>query len=302
MAQRFLALNSTVVSLALTAWIMTLSTGNVAAETKEASKFYLVGVGPGDPDLITVRALRAIDRADVIVCTRTPQSHQKGLEEYFAFEKKFSTDLKGKELVYADWFLTRYYGQDPEKLPQAKRRECKEIATQRNKVIATLRRALDEGKTIAVLSKGDPLIYGPHAWYVKEFQDVNPVVIPGLSAFNAANAALKTNVTAGEHTRSVILTAGYGSKETTDSLEKLSAHGCTLVAFTMGTDFADFVETVSAHYPPETPIAVVSYAGYAEKENVIQATLGTVLGKIDFENLPFEYLIYVGSFLEKPTD
>ena len=302
MTQRSLLVSLAFVALASAASLPAWAAGDAAAETKDATRFYLVGVGPGDPDLITVRALRAIDRADVIVCTRTPQSHQKGLEEYFAFEKKFSTDLKGKELVYADWFLTRYYGQDPEKLPEAKRRECEEIATQRNEVIATLRRALDEGKTIAVLSKGDPLIYGPHAWYVKEFQDVNPVVIPGLSAFNAANAALKTNVTAGEHTRSVILTAGYGSSETTDSLEKLSAHGCTLVAFTMGTDFTKFVERVSAHYPPETPIAVVSYAGYMGKENVVQATLGTVLGRIDSENLPFEYLIYVGSFLEKPAN
>ncbi len=271
--------------------------GDVFADTRATPKFYLVGVGPGDPDLITLRGLNVVKEADVIVCTKTPETSKHKLGAYFAFEEKFAPYIEGKELVHTDWFLGRYYGNDPSELQGEERRKCDEIARTRNDVIAQLRRAVKEGKTVAVLSKGDPLIYGPHAWYLEEFEDVDPVVVPGLSSFNAANAALARGVTAGEHTRSVILTAGYNSPGTTDSIEKLSALRCTMVLFTMGTQFPECVKELSVNYPPETPVAVVKHAGYMGKEEVIQGTLGTIVGQLGSENLPFEYLVYVGDFL-----
>ena len=288
---------TTMVVLAFVASIFVGVNGNAFAETKKTCTFFVVGVGPGDPDLITLRGLKVIETADVIVCTRTPETSKHRLGSYFAFEEKFAPYMKGKELVHTDWFLGRYYGAESSELEEEERRKCDEITAKRNEVIASLRQALKAGKTVAVLSKGDPLIYGPHAWYLKEFEDVGPVVVPGLSSFNAANAALKTNVTAGQNTRSVILTAGYGSPEIADSIEKLSVHGCTMVAFTMGTEFDDFVRRVSAHYPLDTPVAVVMHAGYADKEAVINGTLGTISDKIKGDDLPFEYLVYVGSFL-----
>ena len=267
------------------------------AGAKEAVKFYLVGVGPGDPDLITLRALRVIGEADVIVCTKTPQTSKHKLGAYFAFEEKFAPYLEGKELVHTDWFLGRYYGEDPSELRAEERRKCDEIARERNDVIARLRQAVKAGKTVAVLSKGDPLIYGPHAWYLEEFEDLNPVVVPGLSSFNAANAALRKGVTTSDRTKSVILTAGYGTSEKTDTIEKLSVHGCTMVIFTMGVEFPECIKKLSLNYPAETPVAIVKHAGYAEKEEVIQGTLGTIVDQIGSETPPFEYLIYVGDFL-----
>ena len=267
------------------------------AATKGASKFYVVGVGPGDPDLITLRGLSVVKEADLIVCTKTPQTSKQKLGAYFAFEEKFAPHLEGKELVHTDWFLGRHYGKDPSELQGEERRKCEEIARKRNEVIARLRRAAEEGKTVAVLSKGDPLIYGPHAWYLEEFEDLDPIVVPGLSSFNAANAALRRGVTSGQRTKSVILTAGYNSPGNTDTIEKLSAHGCTMVLFTMGTEFPECVRELRINYPAETPVAIVTHAGYADKEEVIQGTLGTILDTIGGETLPFEYLIYVGDFL-----
>ena len=274
-----------------------ISARQASAETKEETKFFVVGVGPGDPDLITLRGLETIKKADVIVCTRTPQTSKHRLGTYFAFEEKFAPYIEDKTLVHTDWFLGRYYGKPSSDFEGDERRKYEEITANRNKVVAELRQALEAGKVVVVLSKGDPLIYGPHAWYLDEFQDVQPVVVPGLSSFNAANAALGRNVTAGKQTRSVILTAGFSSQGNTDSVEELSTHRCTMVAFTMGTEFEEFVSRVSAHYPPDTPIAVVMYAGYADKETVVQGTLNNILSRVNGNDLPFEYLVYVGSFL-----
>lgn len=70
-----------------------------------------------------------------------------------------------------------------------------------------------------------------------------------------------------------------------------------MVLFTMRTEFREFIDKLAINYPPETPIAIVKHAGYADKEEVVTSTLGTVLDDVDADTLPFEYLIYVGDFL-----
>ena len=118
----------------------------------------------------------------------------------------------------------------------------------------------------------------------------------GLSCFNAANAALRRGITTSENTKSVILTAADWPGKT-DTIEELSVHRATMVVFTMRTEFRKFIEKLSVDYPPQTPVAIVKHAGYAEKEEVVRASLGTILDRIGQEKLPFEYLIYVGEFL-----
>lgn len=253
------------------------------AGENDATKLYLVGVGPGDPDLITLRAIDTIKKADVIFCMEI-------------IEAKFATYLDGKEVIHGYWRLFPYYGQDPSELEDEERRRCEEIASKRNKFIGKVRRAIGQGKTVAIVDHGDPLIYGPWAWCLEEFEELHPVVVPGVSCFNAANAALARGITTGERTKSVILTAADWPGKT-DTIDTLSVHQTTMVLFTMKTEFQEFVDKLSINYPSETPVAVVKHAGYAGKEEVIQATLGTILDQVGQEKLPFEYLIYVGDFL-----
>jgi precorrin-4/cobalt-precorrin-4 C11-methyltransferase len=253
------------------------------AADQPPAPFYLVGAGPGDPDLITLRAINALKRADVVYCS-------EGVAE------KFGSYLEGKEVVHGYWRLFPYYGQDPAELEGQERAECEKLAAERNEFIAKVRRAIGQGKTVAILDSGDPLIYGPWAWCLEEFEDLDPVVVPGLSCFNAANAALRRGITTSERTKSVILTAADWPGKT-DTIEKLSVHQSTMVLFTMRTEFEEFIAKLSKNYPPETPVAVVKHAGYADKEEVIQATLGTILDHIGDQRLPFEYLLYVGEFL-----
>ncbi|MCY2994405.1 MAG: SAM-dependent methyltransferase [Planctomycetota bacterium] len=256
----------------------------VAAENRTAAtQLYLVGVGPGDADLVTLRALDVMKKADLFFCS----DRIKG---------KFPTELQGKEVIEGYWRLFPYYGQDSAKLQGEERREAEELAVKRNEFIAKVRAAISRGKTVAILDSGDPLIYGPWAWCLEEFEDLRPVVVPGVSCFNAANAALRRGVTNSDRTKSVILSAADWPGKT-DTIDKLSVHHSTMALFTMRTDFDEFIKKLSINYPAETPVAIVVQAGYAEKERVIQGTLGTILGRVGQKDLPFEYMIYVGDFL-----
>ncbi len=254
-----------------------------AVATESPTQLYLVGVGPGDPDLITLRAIDTIKRADIIFCMES-------------IKERFSELMQDKQVIHGYWRLFPFYGQDIEDLEGDQRAEAEKLAVRRNEFIAMVRKAVADGKTIAIVDSGDPLIYGPWAWTMEEFEDLKPVVVPGVSAFNAGNAALRRGITNSDFTNSVILTAADWEGKT-DTIERLSTHRTTMALFTMRTEFEEFIRKLAINYPAETPLAVVKFAGYADREQVIQATVGTILEEVGQEDLPFEYMIYVGDFL-----
>jgi precorrin-4/cobalt-precorrin-4 C11-methyltransferase len=265
-------------------WAVSAWPAAAGEKTPVSSRLYLVGVGPGDPDLITLRAIDTIKKADVVFCMES-------------LSKKFEAYMQGKQVVHGYWRLCPFYGQNPEDLEGEERRQAEEMAVKRNEFIKMVRQAIDAGKTIAIVDSGDPLIYGPWSWCLEEFEDLAPVVVPGVSAFNAGNAALRRGVTTSDNTKSVILSAADWLGKT-DTIERLSVHQTTMVLFTMRTEFEEFVRKLAVNYPPDTPLAVVKYAGYAGQEEVIHATVGTILERVGQDRLPFEYLIYVGDFLK----
>ena len=252
-----------------------------ASGEKGEPALYLVSVGVGDADLITVRAINTIKKSDVIVCREKTR-------------ERFAEYLKEKEFLDISLSGWRTYGRDCSRIEDKEKRiTCEQNREKREKLISGIRSAIAAGKTIAVLGSGDLLIYGgPYRWYLEEFADLNPRIIPGVSCFNAANAALRKDVALGKESHSVVLT-------TIREIEKLSKHHPTMVIFTMHTKFKDLVEKLQKLYPLQTPIAVVVYAGYKEKERVIKGRLNTILELVGDEKFPFEHLVYVGDFLDQ---
>lgn len=207
-----------------------------ASSEKTNSALCLVSVGVGDNDLITVRAINTIKGSDVIVCREKTR-------------EKFAEYLEGKEFLDISFSGWRTYGKDCSRIKEKEKRvTCEENRKKRAKLISQIRSAIAAGKRVAVLGSGDLLIYGgPYRWYLEEFADINPRVIPGVSCFNAANAALRKDVASGKETHSVVLT-------TIREAEKLSRHNPTMVIFTMHTKFKDLVDKLKNLYPPQTTI------------------------------------------------
>lgn len=264
---------------------VTVHTSVQAATTKVKGSFYLVGMSPGDPDLTTVRAMNTIREADLIICHK-------------AIKDKFARLLHNKAVMEppAGVHIWNGYGKKACDFQGRELERFRKSEKARGQVTAKVRGAIKEGKTVAVLSSGDPLIYGPWSWCLEEFQDLDPLVVPGISCFNAAHAALKKDVTWSDKVKSTILTANDWPG-TRDTIEKMAGNLVTMVIFTMGLELKDLIAKLSTHYPPSTPIAIVCHAGYKEKESVITGTLKTILDKTRNKNLPFEHLVYVGENL-----
>jgi precorrin-4/cobalt-precorrin-4 C11-methyltransferase len=116
-------------------------------------------------------------------------------------------------------------------------------------------------------------------------------VVPGLSAFNAANAALQTSL--GE----VILTAPLARGQGEDAILSIPTSGQVTTVVFMSRDARDLASRLRRAHPAPTPVAVVQSAGYADREKVTRATLGSILERVKDDKLPFEYLLYVGDTL-----
>ena len=265
-----------------------IATGTIGLCASEQTRFYLVSVGNGDPDNITLRAVNTIQASDIIFCNSR-------------IRDKFPKLLKGKEIHDPGFGIFAVYGKTPEEAKKIKRFNYEEKMKQFEEINAIIRDAVNKGKTVSVLDSGDPTIYGPNMWYVEAFEDLNPEIVTGVSSFNSSNAALRKGVTNGVKAHSVILTANFGREDYDgpDSIAELSRHQATMAFFTMFMDLKAVVGQLKTHYTADTPIAIVLHAGYRDKERVVTATLDTILERIKGEKLPFEHMIYVGDFLSR---
>ena len=264
------------------------SAKNASGQGRTRTQLYLVSIGSGGPDNITLRAVNTIKDSDIIFCRKD-------------IRDRFPILLQGKEIYDPGFGIFAIYGKDPEEAKKNKRFNYEEKMKQFREINSIIRSAVRQGKVVSVLDNGDPTIYGPNMWYIEAFEDLAPEIVPGISSFNAANAALRKRVTSGAKAHSVILTASFGREKYAgaDSIEKLAQHQATMVFFTMFLDLEKVVQKLETHYPPDTPIAIVLHAGYRDKEKTIYATLDTIVEKTNGGKLPFEHLIYVGDFLSK---
>ena len=225
-------------------------------------KVYFVGSGPGDPELITVKAKRIISEADVVV---------------------YADSLVPETIADFAASKAEIHGSKNMALPE---------------IMDVMLRAVAEGKTVARVQSGDPSVYGAilEQMRILEREGVEYEIIPGVSAAFAAAALLKTELTVPEVSQTIIMTRAEGrvAMPPREQLHDLAAHGCSLVIFLSVTRMTKIVrELRSAGYPAETPIAVIYRVGWPE-EMVIRGTLTDIAGKVREAKINRQALVMVG--------
>jgi precorrin-4/cobalt-precorrin-4 C11-methyltransferase len=230
-----------------------------------AVQVYFIGAGPGDPELLTVRAKNIIQRADVIIYADSLIN-----PEVCAFAKK------GTE-IYPSVSLTL--------------EEITEIIVN----------AVREGKVVARLQSGDPSIYGAigEQMTVLDEKGIAYEIIPGVSSLFAAAASLKAELTVPELSQTVIITRLEGKTPVPalESLKSLARHRASLAIF-LSASLIDKVvaELLAGGYRPETPAAVVYRATWKD-ERVLRTTLDNLVKEVKASGIKKQALILVGAFL-----
>ncbi len=226
-------------------------------------KVYFIGGGPGDPELLTLKAKRIIDSADVI--------------------------------IYADSLV------HPSVCDSA-RQDAQIIGSKTltlDEISALMVDAAREGKIVARIQSGDPSIYGAALEQMRllEVAGVAYEIVPGVSAAFAAAAALKTEFTVPEVSQTVIFTRLEGRVKMPDGekLRDLATHGCTMALFLSITRINGVVRELQAGgYAEETPVAVVYRVGWPD-ELVIRGTLGDIAPKVKRAGITLQALVLVGA-------
>ena len=244
---------------------------------QEKGKVYFIGGGPGDPELLTLKAKRLIESADVV--------------------------------IYADSLVHPSIADFAR--PGAEVHGSKGLNL--SEIMGLTVEAVNQGKTVARVQSGDPAIYGAilEQMRVLESEDIEYEIIPGVSSAFAAAAILKAELTVPELSQTVILTRVEGriSMPPKEQLQDLAAHGCTLVIFLSITRTSRIVrELRSAGYSNDTPVAVVYRVGWPDQQ-VIRGTLADIVVKVREAKITLQALILVGPALDpslrlpvSPTD
>jgi precorrin-4/cobalt-precorrin-4 C11-methyltransferase len=226
---------------------------------------YFIGAGPGDPDLITVKGRRHIERCPVCL---------------------YAGSLVPSEVVaFAP--------------PGAQVIDTASLHL--DQIITHMAEAHSAGQDVARVHSGDPSLYGAIAEQIRRLDDLGiPCeVIPGVSSFTAAAAALKMELTPAGANQTVILTRAAGRTGTpeNESLAELARHRVGMVLFLSAAQVPALVEALLPHYGPEAPV-VVAYRVSWPDEKIIHCTLATLAGEMKAAKISLTALIFFGPMLE----
>ena len=231
-----------------------------------AGHIYFIGAGPGDPELITLKAQKLIAAADVI--------------------------------IYAGSLV------NPAILAHARPEAISHnsAAMTLSEQIEVMQVAVSKGHRVARLHTGDPSIYGAILEQMRELDKlgISYTVVPGVSSAFAAAAALGIEFTVPGDTQTVILTrlAGRTPVPDTERLRDLAAHRTSMAIFLSAGMAAGVVaELTAAGYRPDTPVAVVFRASWPD-QLVIRGTLADIAARVEQAEITHHALIIVSPALK----
>jgi precorrin-4/cobalt-precorrin-4 C11-methyltransferase len=225
---------------------------------------YIIGAGPGDPKLLTLRAAELIATCPVVLYTGSlvPQA-------------AIATARSDARVMDSSGMTL-------------------------DEIVAVMVHAHAQGHDVARVHTGDPSIFGSTAEQMRKLAVLNiPYeVIPGVSSFTAAAAALGKELTLPELSQTVILTRAEGRTVMPDGekLADLASHGATLCLFLSINLLRRVVRELTPSYGADCPIAVVHKATCPEQQ-ILTGTLADIVEQVQQANIQSQSMVIVGRVL-----
>ncbi len=229
------------------------------------SKVYFVGCGPGDPELITVKAKKLIQKADVVV---------------------YSGSLIPQPI-----------------LKLCKRGELHNAAKLvREEIFDLLYKNAENDRLVVRLHDGDPSIYGAIREQIDNLREkgVESVVVPGVTAFLASAAALGMQLTLPGVTQTIIITRAESRTKVPkrEKISELAKHGATLIFYLSVHLVSNLAkEAIAGGYKKTTPVAVVYKASWTDQK-IIKSTLEDITKKVREEKITRTAIVIIGDVVD----
>lgn len=225
---------------------------------------YFVGAGPGDPELLTRRAERLLTSSQVCI---------------------YAGSLVSPTVLALCPPTAELYDSAGLNLDE---------------IIALIEAAHGDGKDVVRLHTGDPSIYGAIGEQVRALaaRNIPYHVVPGVSSFQAAAAALCLELTAPEVSQTVILSrlAGRTPVPERQSIEHLASTQATLCLFLSVHKLREVAGTLAEHYGDDCPVAVVYRASWPD-EQVVRGTVRDIGERVAAAGIKRTAMVIVGHAL-----
>lgn len=225
---------------------------------------YFVGAGPGDPDLLTVRARRHLETCRCCI---------------------YAGSLVNPQIL--------------ELLPEGCERHDS-AGMDLEEILAVIERCRARGTDVVRLHTGEPSLYGAIGEQMRALaeREIAYEQVPGVSAFQAAAAALRAELTAPEVAQTVILTRTSGRTPVPpeQELERLAASRATLCIYLSAHKAAEVCRTLVPFYGEQCPAAFVYHASWPD-EQVLRGTLTDLPDRVADTGLSRTAVILVGPAL-----
>ena len=231
------------------------------------AQVYFVGAGPGDPDLITVKGQKLLSEADVVI-------------------------YAGSLVNPAILAITP---------PGCEIHNSASMTL--DEVIGVMKAAVSQGKKVIRLHTGDPSIYGAIQEQIDLLNklEISWQVVPGVSSFLAAAAALGQEYTLPGVSQTVIITRMEGRTPVPEreQIRSLAAHQTTMCIFLSVHMFGELVqELLDGGYQADTPVAVVEKASWPE-QRIFRGTLTTIADQLVAAGVSRTAMVIVGDVLAR---
>ncbi len=229
------------------------------------SKVYFVGCGPGDPELITIKAKKLIQKADVVVFSGS------------LIPKKILKFCKKGKLYDASGLV-------------------------REEIFDLLKKNAKKEKLVVRLHDGDPAIYGAIREQIDSLlkDEIQIEVVPGVTSFLASSAALGTQLTLPGVTQTIIITRAEKRTKVPkrEKITELARHKATMIFYLSIHLVADIVnEVIKGGYKKTTPTAVIYRASW-DDQKVIVGTLQDIVKKVRDEKITRTAIIIIGDVVD----
>ena len=229
----------------------------------------IVGAGPGDPDLVSVRGRRLLERADLIL---------------------YAGSLVPKELTLCA-------------KPRATVRSSADMPLEEQ--CDLMKDFYDKGKYIVRLHTGDPCIFGAiqeqMAFFDKHGMDYH--ITPGISSFLAAAAELRSQFTIPERCQTIILTRGEGRTPMPEKekLHLLARSQSTMCIFLSAAIVDDVQRELLQEYPEDTPVAACYHLTWKD-QRIYRGVLKDLAKMVHDNNLTLTTMLVVGEAIDNRSE